>query len=166
LISVTFQWSTHGPSGRDGRQRSGSFLGAAIPVESFDGWQDPAPVRARIGRVVPFSMILGMLLFPALTAASERSTASSTAAPKIILAQAGSTGGTIAKEGKSVSGSEEQRLSSGARPARKSQQTATARQTKKTGGTSVVGHCGNIVGAWTWHGLTPQGGPPALPGWQ
>lgn len=57
-------------------------------------------------RLILSAFIVGLLSLLTLANGAERPQGS-TLAPKIILAQAGSTGGTIGKQGKSVSGGEE-----------------------------------------------------------
>jgi hypothetical protein len=61
------------------------------------------------------------------------------------LAQAGSTGGTVGKQDKSISGGEEAE-----RPRAASHPKRSAAKAQETSS----GHsCGRIVGRWTWHGV-------------
>jgi hypothetical protein len=64
-------------------------------------------------------------------------------APASVLAQGGSTGGTIGKQNKSVSGTEDKPTPS---------QRATPSTPKRAGAPLARKGCGNIVGVWSWSG--------------
>ena len=85
--------------------------------------------------------VMGLAVLSTLIAApffvnAEESLRSSTEFQPIVLAQAGSTGGTIGKENRSVSGSEQKKPTDSGR-------SATRKTSTRTG-------CGRIVGTWRW----------------
>jgi len=93
------------------------------------GGKGGLPVKCRVGRLTGFALLLSLFM------AGQQQTA---------FAQAGSTGGVIGKQDKSVSGSEEPQAPSPARSASKPSNVTSAKHSEESGG------CGRIVGTWTW----------------
>jgi hypothetical protein len=93
-----------------------------------DCTDDRLPMKRLSGRLVGFALLLGLF------ALAQQESA---------FAQAGSTGGTIGKQEKSISGGEETPASrSPAKTKRKSSETNAATASGKG--------CGRIIGVWTW----------------
>jgi hypothetical protein len=90
------------------------------------------PMKGRVGRVSGFAMFLVLFALGQQPAA---------------FAQAGSTGGTIGKQEKSISSGEEPRAPVPARSRSRSQNSAATGQSQQ----NVSGKgCGRIVGTWKW----------------
>jgi hypothetical protein len=87
------------------------------------------PVKYSVGRLTGFFLLLWLFV---------------AAQQQVAFAQAGSTGGVIGKQDKSVSGSEEPQAPSPARSASKPSNVTSAKHSEESGG------CGRIVGRWTW----------------
>jgi hypothetical protein len=93
---------------------------------------DRLPMQRLSGRLVAFVLLLGLFAL----AQQERA-----------FAQAGSTGGTIGKQDKSISGGEDTADSRHAVPTNKPRRSADhSVATAPTGGP-----CSRIVGTWLWH---------------
>jgi hypothetical protein len=97
-----------------------------------DGRNDGLPVKRLGGRIVGFVLLLGLF------AIGQQESA---------FAQAGSTGGTIGKQDKSISGGDDAANSRHAVPVRKP--SRSARQSVAT--TPAGDPCGRIVGKWLWY---------------
>jgi hypothetical protein len=83
-----------------------------------------------------------------LVVAAVVGAASSMSLPATVFAQAGSTGGTIGKTDKSISGGEEREA-----PSRAGTTQRARKATARSGEISTEGgsRCGNIAGAWKWN---------------
>jgi hypothetical protein len=94
---------------------------------------------------VSMSRLLVTTLAGALLLASSFAGAESQTA----IAQAGSTGGTIGKQNKSVSGADEPTTANRSKPAAKPRQPVSAR-TPAPSSRKTESPCGKVAGTWSW----------------
>lgn len=105
-----------------------------------DGSNDGLPVKGRIGRLLVFAALLGLFGLGQQDGA---------------FAQAGSTGGSIGKTDKSISGGEEPAASQRAATPRKPSRSAGSRRPAETASKqdeATGSACGRIPGVWTANG--------------
>jgi hypothetical protein len=108
---------------------AGRELARSLMKDCID---DRSPVKRLSGRTLGFAMLLGLL------APGQQESA---------LAQAGSTGGTIGKQDKSISGGDDAADSRHAVPT--SQHHGSASHSVATAPTG--GPCSRIIGTWLWY---------------
>lgn len=109
----------------------------------------------RMSHRVVSTFIMGLLLSPTLASTAERPQGS-TLTPQIFLAQAGSAGGTIGKQDKSLSG--EERAEPPRRAPAQKPRAASGPAKEAEPSRSADSRCRNIAGAWTWTSSLPTVG--------